>query len=74
MSMTRRTWLGLSASVAAVAVATTPAAAQQPNIVFVLTDNLGNGELGVYGGGILRGAPAPSLDNLPAKGCACITQ
>ncbi|MEJ8858813.1 hypothetical protein WKW79_29870 [Variovorax robiniae] len=31
----------------------------KPNIVFVLMDNLGYGELGVYGGGVLRGAAAP---------------
>ena len=76
MSMTRRTWLGLLASVAAVTVAITPAIAQQPkkpNIVFMLTDNLGYGELGVYGGGILRGAPTPSIDALAAKACACST-
>ena len=36
------------------------AGATKPNIVFILTDNLGYGELGVYGGGILRGAPTPN--------------
>jgi hypothetical protein len=36
----------------------------QPNIVFVLMDNLGYGELGCYGGGILRGAPTPRIDKL----------
>ena len=46
-----------------------PAAAEQkPNIVFILTDNLGYGELGVYGGGILRGAPTPRLDKLAGEG------
>ena len=46
-----------------------PAAAEQkPNIVFILTDNLGYGELGVYGGGILRGAPTPRLDKLASEG------
>ena len=46
-----------------------PAAAEQrPNIVFILTDNLGYGELGVYGGGALRGAPTPRLDNLAGEG------
>lgn len=29
----------------------------KPNIILVLMDNLGYGELGAYGGGILRGAP-----------------
>jgi hypothetical protein len=48
MSMTRRTWLGLLALVAAVTVAGTPAGAQQtqkPNVVFILADNVGYGDL-----------------------------
>ncbi len=52
---------------------TTPATAQQaspqkPNIVFILMDNLGYGEPGVYGGGIVRGAPTPRIDALAAEG------
>ena len=39
-----------------------------PNIVFMLADNLGYGELGVYGGGILRGAPTPRIDRLASEG------
>ena len=35
----------------------------KPNIVFILMDNLGYGGLGVYGGGITRGAPTPSIDH-----------
>ncbi|HEY6428987.1 MAG TPA: sulfatase-like hydrolase/transferase, partial [Acidimicrobiales bacterium] len=31
-------------------------------------DNLGWGELGCYGGGILRGAPTPRIDGLAAEG------
>src|SRR5712692_8718686 len=38
------------------------------NIVFLLMDNLGYGELGVYGGGILRGAPTPRIDKLASEG------
>ena len=40
----------------------------KPNIVLVLMDNLGWGELGVYGGGILRGAPTPRIDTLASEG------
>jgi Sulfatase len=67
----------LLASAAAVAFglfgamwATTEARAQEtkPNILFVLMDNLGYGELGVYGGGVVRGAPTPRIDALAAEG------
>ncbi len=40
----------------------------KPNLVLVLMDNLGWGELGCYGGGILRGAPTLRLDGLAAEG------
>src|SRR5258708_3162322 len=51
------------------AVATPSLAAnKKPNIVFILVDNLGYGELGVYGGGILRGAPTPRIDKLASEG------
>lgn len=40
----------------------------KPNIVFILMDNLGYGEVGVYGGGITRGAPTPRIDRLAAEG------
>jgi len=42
--------------------------AQPPNIVLVLSDNLGWGELGCYGGGELRGAPTPRIDRLAGEG------
>jgi arylsulfatase len=41
---------------------------QSPNIVLFLSDNLGFGEIGAYGGGVLRGAPTPRLDRLAAEG------
>jgi hypothetical protein len=47
------TTLGAGVGTAA-AQAQTPSA-QQPNILFMLVDNLGYGELGVYGGGATRG-------------------
>ncbi|MGH6930971.1 MAG: arylsulfatase [Dongiaceae bacterium] len=46
-----------------------PALAQgKPNIVLILADNFGYGELGSYGGGITRGAPTPRLDALASEG------
>jgi arylsulfatase len=43
-------------------------AADRPNVVLVVMDNLGWGEIGAYGGGILRGAETPRLDRLAAEG------
>jgi arylsulfatase A-like enzyme len=44
------------------------AGAAKPNIVFMMADNLGYGEPGCYGGGILRGAATPNIDRLAASG------
>jgi arylsulfatase len=41
---------------------------QKPNVVFILADNVGYGDLGSYGGGELRGAPTPRLDQLAREG------
>ena len=41
---------------------------KQPNIVLVLMDNFGYGEIGVYGGGVLRGAPTPNIDSIAVEG------
>ncbi|MEZ5546734.1 MAG: sulfatase-like hydrolase/transferase [Pseudomonadales bacterium] len=40
----------------------------RPNIIMILTDDIGWGELGSYGGGKLRGTPTPNLDTLAADG------
>lgn len=44
------------------------AASEKPNILMIMVDNLGYGELGAYGGGVLRGAPTPRIDKLAAEG------
>ena len=41
---------------------------KKPNIILVLADNLGWGELGCYGGGRLRGAETPRIDALAEQG------
>jgi arylsulfatase len=45
-----------------------PRPANRPNIVFILADNLGWGEISAYGGGATRGAPPPRIDSLAAEG------
>ena len=42
--------------------------AKQPNIVVFFWDNFGWGELGCYGGGVLRGAETPRIDGLAEDG------
>jgi arylsulfatase A-like enzyme len=54
--------------VALVLFSTALAEEKRPNIVIILADNLGWGDVGIYGGGILRGAPTPNIDNLALEG------
>ena len=44
------------------------AAETKPNVIFILADNVGYGDLGPYGGGELRGAPTPRSDQLAREG------
>src|SRR5271169_4570878 len=62
-----------AASLAPELLASSPAVAQdatgtKPNVVFILADNVGYGDLGCYGGGALRGAPTPNLDQMAREG------
>jgi len=41
---------------------------KKPNIVLIFMDNFGWGEIGAYGGGILRGAATPRIDSLAEEG------
>ena len=64
----RNTALALIAFVAAVFLPGVAIADQKPNIVLVFMDNFGWGEPGFNGGGIIRGAPTPRLDELASEG------
>jgi len=58
------------ALVGATTFAALPVLAQEykPNVVFIFADNVGYGDLGSYGGGKLRGAPTPHIDQLAREG------
>ena len=43
-------------------------AGKKPNVVFILADNVGYGDLGPYGGGETRGCPTPRSDQLAREG------
>ncbi len=48
-----------------------PAVAQdqrKPNIILLVSDDTGLGDLGPYGGGIGRGMPTPNIDRLSSEG------
>src|ERR1700739_2200335 len=47
---------------------TAKAQEKKPNVVFILADNVGYGDMGPYGGGELRGAPTPRTDQLASEG------
>lgn len=44
------------------------AQARKPNIIILMTDDVGWMDLGVYGGGADRGAPTPNMDRLANEG------
>ncbi len=46
----------------------TPVPSKKPNIILLVTDDTGYGDLGPYGGGEGRGMPTPNFDRLAAEG------
>ena len=58
-------WSGLRAFCAALLVGAAATAAERPNIVYILADDLGYGDVGVYGQKLLE---TPNLDKLARAG------
>jgi len=64
----RTALLALLAAFALLMAQSVSAQQTKPNILFILGDNIGYGDIGAYGGGELRGAPTPRIDRLAAEG------
>jgi Sulfatase len=43
-------------------------AQDKPNVVLMLADNVGYGDIGAYGAGEVRGMPTPRIDQLASEG------
>ncbi|MCA3573011.1 MAG: arylsulfatase [Aestuariivirga sp.] len=56
------------AAVSLMALAPSAWAADKPNILFIVSDDTGYGDLGPYGGGVGRGMPTPNIDRLADEG------
>lgn len=41
---------------------------KKPNIIMLISDDTGWGDLGLYGGGVGRGMPTPNLDKIGNEG------
>ena len=65
----RNIWLGLLVSlVATMAVSTQASAQKKPNVVMLMSDDVGWGDYGVYYGGAALGHPTPNIDRLAKEG------
>ena len=65
----KRKLITLGAMLCAAFIAVTAQAQnQKPNILFIVSDDTGYGDLGPYGGGEGRGMPTPNIDKMAAAG------
>ena len=63
--MTLKQWVSASLALCMAAAVGRASAPAKPNIIFILADDLGPGDVGVYGGMVV---PTPRLDGLAAQG------
>ena len=62
---------GVTIAVAAIpqdAAAAATKKSEKPNVVLMLSDNVGYGDIGAFQGGAIRGAPTPNIDSIAAEG------
>ena len=59
---------GGAVALGAASSALAQAPAKKPNILFIVSDDTGYGDLGPYGGGEGRGMPTPSIDRMANEG------
>ena len=59
---------GSAVALAAVSPVLAQAPAKKPNILFIVSDDTGYGDLGPYGGGEGRGMPTPNIDRMASDG------
>lgn len=60
---------GLLGLFAVLALVSAPAVAQKkPNIIMLMSDDVGWGDYGVYGGGVALGHPTPNIDRMAKEG------
>jgi arylsulfatase A-like enzyme len=60
--------LGVSVGALVLMAASASAQVQKPNVILVVSDDFGYGDMGAYGGGENRGMPTPNLDRVAAEG------
>ena len=58
----------LVASLLLTATVASANAQEKPNVVLMLADNVGYGDIGAYGAGEVRGMPTPRIDSIAAQG------
>ena len=69
MNLRKSLSLALPALAAAAIFAATPALAQKkPNVVMLMSDDVGWGDYGVYHGGAALGHPTPNIDRMAKEG------
>jgi arylsulfatase A-like enzyme len=64
----KRPSLQWAATLCAALIAVVAPAADKPNILFIVSDDTGYGDLGPYGGGAGRGMPTPNIDKMAKEG------